>query len=116
MILIQRIKKIKGNKILIEVVYDLIFYGLAFVFMLVFLLILTQNRTPKTTIITKKLPPNENIPENLIGNFNFVASSRGKYFYDINSERADGLSNKNKVYFYTEEEAKNAGFKPYFEY
>jgi hypothetical protein len=44
---------------------------------------------------------------------NFVASSRGKYFYVVGSDRANSLKEENKVYFSTEEEAKKLGFKPY---
>lgn len=43
----------------------------------------------------------------------FVASSRGKYFYPINCPQGQGLSEKNKIFFDTMEEAQKAGFKEY---
>lgn len=48
--------------------------------------------------------------------FLFVASSRGKYYYQIDSNRANSLSEKNRIYFKSQEEAEKAGFKPYFEH
>lgn len=41
----------------------------------------------------------------------FVASKRGKYYYRVNTAAANGLSESNRVYFGTEEEARQAGFK-----
>ena len=41
----------------------------------------------------------------------FVASSRGKNYYRVDSSSGERISPKNRVYFATEEEARNAGFK-----
>ena len=41
----------------------------------------------------------------------FVASSRGKNYYKVDSSSGERISPQNRVYFSTEEEAINAGFK-----
>lgn len=41
----------------------------------------------------------------------FVASSRGKYYYPVSCSKARGLSEKNKLFFDTKEEAEAKGFK-----
>ncbi len=40
----------------------------------------------------------------------FVASKKGKYFYDLSGKSAKNLSPENKVFFATEQEAKEAGY------
>ncbi len=40
----------------------------------------------------------------------FVASKQGKYYYPIDSKEGMKLSDKTKLYFETEEEAKGAGY------
>ncbi len=40
----------------------------------------------------------------------FVASSRGKYYYPINCSLANNLSEKNKIYFSSKEEAESRGY------
>jgi hypothetical protein len=42
--------------------------------------------------------------------FLYVASKRGKKYYDINSKSAQTLSEKNKIYFKTKEEAEESGY------
>ncbi|MBT3292892.1 hypothetical protein HN512_01035 [Candidatus Peregrinibacteria bacterium] len=41
----------------------------------------------------------------------FVASSRGKKYYSVTSAAGKNIVPKNRVYFATEQEAKNAGYK-----
>jgi len=40
----------------------------------------------------------------------FVASKKGKYFYDLSGKAAKNLSSSNKLFFATEKEAKEAGY------
>ena len=40
----------------------------------------------------------------------FVASSRGKYYYPVNCSLANNLSEKNKIYFSSKEEAESRGY------
>jgi len=40
----------------------------------------------------------------------FVASSRGKYYYPVDCSLAQNLSEKNKIYFSTKEEAEAKGY------
>jgi hypothetical protein len=40
----------------------------------------------------------------------FVASSRGKYYYPVDCSLAQNLSEKNKIYFSTKEEAESRGY------
>lgn len=40
----------------------------------------------------------------------FVASSKGKYYYPIDCPLAKNLSEKNKIYFNTKEEAESRGY------
>lgn len=40
----------------------------------------------------------------------FVASKKGKYYYEMNEKQAKRLSVPNRMYFGSEEEAKNAGY------
>ena len=47
------------------------------------------------------------VPEGMI----FIASKRGKNYYRVNSSAGERISPSNRVYFKTEEEARNAGFK-----
>ena len=48
--------------------------------------------------------------ENSMENAQFVASTRGKYYYEIGSTKANGLSEKSRVYFQTESDAKAHGY------
>jgi hypothetical protein len=48
------------------------------------------------------------IPEGM----QFVASKRGTYYYPVSSKEAERLVPENRLYFRTEQEAKNAGYKP----
>lgn len=41
----------------------------------------------------------------------FIASKKGKYYYSVNDKRAFMISEKNRLYFKSEEEAENRGFK-----
>ena len=43
-------------------------------------------------------------------NSQFIASSRGKYYYEVGSKKANGLSEKSRVYFQTESEAISHGY------
>ena len=40
----------------------------------------------------------------------FVASSQGKYYYPVDCSLAQNLSEKNKIYFSTKEEAEGRGY------
>ncbi|MFA5392261.1 MAG: hypothetical protein WC306_01000 [Candidatus Paceibacterota bacterium] len=40
----------------------------------------------------------------------FVASSQGKYYYPVDCSSAQNLSEKNKIYFSTKEEAESRGY------
>ncbi|MGC8651033.1 MAG: hypothetical protein ACP5RX_00140 [Minisyncoccia bacterium] len=40
----------------------------------------------------------------------YVASSKGKYYYPIDCPLVDNLSEKNKIYFSTKEEAESKGY------
>jgi len=40
----------------------------------------------------------------------FVASSRGKYYYPVDCSLAQNLSEKNKIYFQSKEEAETKGY------
>lgn len=40
----------------------------------------------------------------------FVASSQGKYYYPVDCSSAQNLSEKNKMYFSTKEEAESRGY------
>jgi len=40
----------------------------------------------------------------------FVASKLGKYYYPLNHPKADGLTEKNRVYFSSEIDAQNNGY------
>lgn len=48
--------------------------------------------------------------EKSMENAQFVASTRGKYYYVVGSEKANGLSEKSRVYFQTESDAKAHGY------
>jgi len=41
----------------------------------------------------------------------FVASKRGKYYYPSDCPLAQGLSEKNKIYFQTKKEAEDRGYR-----
>lgn len=47
------------------------------------------------------------------GDFTFVSSSKGKYYYPINCRRAQALSVKNMLYFKDKMSAEKAGFVEY---
>lgn len=42
--------------------------------------------------------------------FQFVASSRGKYYYPIDCSLANGLKEENRIYFKTQQEAEESGY------
>jgi len=42
--------------------------------------------------------------------FSFVASSRGKYYYPVDCDLANGLKEENKIYFKTQQEAEKRGY------
>jgi hypothetical protein len=115
-ILIQRIKKIKqnlGKKYFREILIEISFY-LFFFFFGVFLVWARVERSENNVlIISEKTTKNSNkdlfLEENT-ENKRYVSSSRGKYFYETGSSRAEALSDKNKIYFSTPEEAKKLGF------
>ncbi len=46
--------------------------------------------------------------------YSFVASSRGSKYYKIDSGSADKLSEKNRIYFRSEEDAEEDGYKKGF--
>lgn len=46
-----------------------------------------------------------------ISDFLFVASKRGKYYYPIKCNKAQGLSPKNMLYFKDKTSAEDAGYK-----
>jgi hypothetical protein len=114
MILIQRLKKIKRYKWFKEILFDIGFYLFFFVLGIIFVFNKLENREERVIIMESDevQPPHAEAqpPETE----KYVASSRGKYFYEVGSSRANSLSEKNKIYFSTPEEAKKLGFKPYF--
>jgi uncharacterized protein (DUF2164 family) len=116
-ILIQRIKKIKEKSFFKEILVDTLFFLGFFIFGVIFVFSHIKGREERAFLLQnqKESVKIENNSIDMEQDFDFVASSRGKYFYEIGSSRANGLSEKNKVYFKTPEEAKNLGFKPYFE-
>jgi len=61
------------------------------------LLLSTENTLSSSTTTSSSLP--------------FVASKRGKYYYPSNCSLAQGLSEKNKVYFKTRKEAEGRGYR-----
>jgi hypothetical protein len=96
---------------------DISFYTFFFVLGGSFVLVkLGDSRVEPVIVPSSVIPAKEGIQsldENIESEYKYVASSRGKYFYPIGSKRADGLSEKNKMYFSTPEEAKKLGFKPH---
>lgn len=42
--------------------------------------------------------------------FQFVASSRGRYYYPIDCSLANGLKEENRIYFKTQQEAEESGY------
>lgn len=104
MILIQRFRKIKGQKWF----KDLIFYIIIFILAISFVFVKLGERG-EVVIVKEETFKKEDIE------YLYVASSRGKYFYEIGSKKANSLSEKNKIYFSSSEEAKKLGFKPYFD-
>lgn len=120
MILIQRVIKIKGQKWLKDFILDLVFYLIFFIFGASFVFLRMEKGTD-IQIVSENLvsdsikeEPEQNPTEKIEDSHIFVASSRGKYFYKIGSNRANSLSDKNKIYFSSVEEAEKLGFKPYF--
>jgi len=121
-ILIQRIEKIKGSikqKWIREIIFDIIFYTIFFVLGIIIVFSKIEKGREKPFVIVESqenLLNDSFIPENEVNmSKKYVASSRGKYFYEVGSSRANSLSDKNKLYFSSQEEAKKLGFKPYFE-
>ena len=120
MILIHRLKKIKFNKAVKETMIDVVFFIVFFILGVCFVFSKIENREERALILKNNdLDPASPGSVNELGVRddkkvgNFVASSRGKYYYIVGSERANSLVESNKVYFSTEEEAKKQGFKPY---
>ncbi len=58
------------------------------------------------------LLPNNNQTIDKTGQYPFVASKRGVYYYPINCPKAQGLSSKNTLYFKDKIAAEDAGYKP----
>lgn len=118
MILIQRIKKIKRAGWFSGVLFDIVFYTIFFALGASFVLSKTQDNNEKLLILEQKYkgePSKIEMEDSTLENDpKYVASSRGKYFYEIGSAKANSLSDKNKIYFSSQDEAKNLGFKPYF--
>jgi len=59
--------------------------------------------------IIGKIGERSDISKDLSG-FLYVASKRGKKYYELNSKEAKKLSEKNKIYFKTKEEVEEAGY------
>ena len=119
MILIQRFKKIKRQPWFKEIFFDMLFYLAVFIFGTSFIFSKIEQGSEKALILESQISSSAtsaktgaHAPEK---EYLYTASSRGKYFYLIDSSRARGLSEKNKIYFKTAEEAKKLGFKPYFD-
>lgn len=112
-------QKIKGNQVIKEIITEMVFYGSFFIFILIIIYVKIYEKGAKPLILeaSKVEISTENILKSDIGikDKKYVASSRGKYFYENGSSRANSLSENNKVYFNTAEEAKKLGFKPYIE-
>jgi len=110
---------IRKNKIIREIFIDFVFYSFFFIFGVVFIFGKIGGREESVMILEaphneKEIVAEENT-QKVNNNQKFVASSRGKYFYEVGSKRANSLSEQNKIYFETEDEAKNLGFKPYID-
>ena len=119
MILIQGIKKIKGKKWIKELLIDISFYSIFLIVCVVLVYWKIGESRVKPLILESKhesiSPSSDYNSTDTKKDSKYVASSRGKYFYEIGSKRANSLSEKNKIYFSDPEEAKKLGFKPYFE-
>jgi len=63
-------------------------------------------------IIDKELiiKPEEIAAKGSQGEYQFVASSRGKYYYPIDCSLAENLSEANKIFFNSKEEAESRGY------
>ena len=63
-------------------------------------------------VINKELiiNPDEITPQASQGGHQFVASSRGKYYYPIDCSLAENLSEANKIFFSSKEEAESRGY------
>lgn len=53
---------------------------------------------------------NTTISQQVSAELRYVASSKGKYYYPIDCSLAQNLSEKNKIYFSTKEEAESKGY------
>ncbi|MEI7510907.1 MAG: hypothetical protein WCJ84_01980 [Candidatus Peregrinibacteria bacterium] len=62
-----------------------------------------------STNVSEILPNLKKIPAP--AGMNFVASKTGKYFYALDHAKADTLAVKNRVFFTSEEEAMQKGYK-----
>lgn len=60
--------------------------------------------------IKKEGPTSENSPK---GEYLYIASKKGKYYYPKNCPKAKVLSVKNMLYFKDKMSAEGSGFKPY---
>jgi len=116
-ILIQRIRKIKGKPWFNEILLDGVFYILFFIIGTLVVLFKISEKEGILMLIEEtniaKTVANKDYDEDTGSENKYVASSRGKYFYEIGSDREKSLSAKNKIYFSTFDEAKELGFKPY---
>jgi hypothetical protein len=113
MILIQKIKKIKVKKWILEVLLDSAFFLILSIFFVIYLLSVYNKNSEKALILRTENTKPELITKAEENTYNFVASNRGKYYYLIGSPKANTLSEKNKLYFKSSHEAEKLGFKPY---
>jgi len=113
MILIHKLKKIKLSKAVRETIIDSAFFTIFFVFGAIFVFSKIGDREERATILINDNEIETPVQGETVKTSGFVASSRGKYYYTIGSNRANSLNEGNKIYFSSEEEAKKQGFKPY---
>jgi len=62
---------------------------------------------PLNQISLKDFYVSESIPKDM----QFIASKSGKYYYSIFDKKAFNISEKNRIYFKTSEEAERVGYK-----
>ncbi len=91
-----RLSKISQNKEPIKITYDANLAGAA------------GEQTPQQAGI--RSDKKEPLAAEISGSHSFVASKRGKKYYDIDCEAAKSLKEENKIYFDTEEQAQKAGY------
>lgn len=86
-------------------------YLFFFILGLFYLIDLNENKESELFIYHNKQPINIEQTQNDSLRSQFVASSRGKYFYPVDCDLTKSLSDKNKIYFDTKEGAQKSGFK-----